>query len=74
MRPALPACPPATAPNVPAAFPAYSDPTTSRLTEVKDSTTTVPKLCAKIHIMHPDENISLVNILLYFYTFLLKNS
>ncbi|VDN55889.1 unnamed protein product [Dracunculus medinensis] len=59
VRPALPACPPATAPNVPAAFPAYSDPTTARLTEVKDSTTTVPKLCAKIHIMHPDENISL---------------
>lgn len=49
--------------SIPAAFPAYSDPTSSRAIEperIREIPNQIQRLGAKIHIMHPDEDISLV--------------
>ncbi|MCP9265432.1 hypothetical protein DINM_020729 [Dirofilaria immitis] len=49
-------------PAVPAAFPAYSDPSSSKTTEperIREIPNQIQRLGAKIHIMHPDEDISL---------------
>ncbi|VDP14101.1 unnamed protein product [Onchocerca flexuosa] len=50
-------------PAVPAAFPAYSDPSSSKTAEperIREVPNQIQRLGAKIHIMHPDEDISLV--------------
>ncbi|EJW86868.1 zinc finger protein, partial [Wuchereria bancrofti] len=49
-------------PTVPAAFPAYSDPSSSKSAEperIREIPNQIQRLGAKIHIMHPDEDISL---------------
>lgn len=54
-------------PSVPAAFPAYSDPSSSKFAEperIRDIPSQIQRLGARIHIMHPDEDISLVRYLI----------